>query len=85
MCPFGDYYGRKAALTRRPFAQDGKLLSKPYRVTLWGSSVWGWRIPFQNYFLPQRIGAITMIAISIFCVLLICLFQLDLDDTTSQG
>jgi hypothetical protein len=35
--------------------------------------------------LTQRMGAMTMIAISIFCVLLICLFRLDLDDAETRG
>src|SRR5262245_51085310 len=40
---------------------------------------------FRNYFSPQRMGAVAMIAISILCALLICLFRLDLDDAASQG
>jgi hypothetical protein len=60
-----------------------KLLSKPYWVTHYKGSVWSWCIPFQNYFSPQRMGAITMIAISILCALLICLFRFDLDDAAS--
>jgi len=77
------YYGRKTAVTRWPFARDGKLLSKLYRVMRRKSSGWSWRL-FQNYS-SQRMGATTMIAVLIFCGLLICLFRLDLDDAESQG
>ena len=33
----------------------------------------------------KRIGGMTMIAISILCGLLICLFRLDLDEAASEG
>ena len=37
------------------------------------------------HLVPQRMGAMTMIAVLILCALLICLFRLDLDDAESQG
>ena len=40
---------------------------------------------FKIHLVPQRMGAMTMIAVSILCALLICLFRLDLDDAESQG
>ena len=54
-----------------------------------GSRIAGLRLElahsFQNYLSPQRMGAITMIAISILCALLICLFRFDLEDAASPG
>ena len=40
---------------------------------------------FRIYFSPQRIGAMTMIAVLILCGLLICLFRLDLDNAGESG
>jgi hypothetical protein len=40
---------------------------------------------FKNSLVPQRMGAMTMIAVLILCALLICLFRLDLDDAETRG
>jgi hypothetical protein len=53
------------------------------RITEAPSGVAAFR--FRTTYAPQRIGPMTMIAISLLCGLLICLFRLDLDDAASEG